>query len=382
MSSAISRRDALRSLGAAGAAAMLRGGRGEAQDSAIRVAGVPVEVAIAVSGEHSVRVSVIPIENGRPKPIPLDGSLARPSAAAAAPVAQIVSLSATGKRVRCGAFTVSVAAPLTVRVEAADGRLVQQLQIDGGTGACRFPIGGAPLLGLGQGGPQFDRRGSTDQMRSGQGGYRLRTHGGRMPVQWLVGTAGWAMFIHHPLGTFDFSGPEGRFDPGPAGLPLDLFIVNANDATGARQPARVMAEYARLTGHPEMPPLWSLGYQQSHRTLAGRDEIIGVARTFREKKLPCDALIYLGTGFTPSGWNATNGSFAFNQRLRRSAKGHRRAARPGLQGRAARGHPGSRAARDRDRRVRPRAIRRGGGRLLLERAPQGLRARRGRLVAR
>ena len=36
-----------------------------------------------------------------------------------------------------------------------------------------------------------------------------------------------------------------------------------------------------------------------------------VARTFREKKLPCDALIYLGTEFTPSGWNTRNGEFAW-----------------------------------------------------------------------
>jgi alpha-glucosidase/alpha-D-xyloside xylohydrolase len=63
-----------------------------------------------------------------------------------------------------------------------------------------------------------------------------------------------------------------------------------------------------------MPPRWSFGYQQSHRTLAAREEILAEARTFREKKLPCDALIYLGTGFCPSGWNTQNGSFAWNTR--------------------------------------------------------------------
>ena len=73
-----------------------------------------------------------------------------------------------------------------------------------------------------------------------------------------------------------------------------------------------MAEWARMTGHPEMPPLWALGYQQSHRTLASREEVLSIARTFREKKLPCDALIYLGTGFCPSGWNTGHGSFTFN----------------------------------------------------------------------
>ena len=45
-----------------------------------------------------------------------------------------------------------------------------------------------PLLGLGEGGPQFDRKGSIDEMRNGQEGYRLRTHGGRVPIQWMVST--------------------------------------------------------------------------------------------------------------------------------------------------------------------------------------------------
>jgi len=81
------------------------------------------------------------------------------------------------------------------------------------------------------------------------------------------------------------------------------------------EPATIMAEYACLTGRPELPPLWSLGYQQSHRTLASREEILEEGKTFREKRLPCDALIYLGTGFTPSGWNTNNGEFGFNQKV-------------------------------------------------------------------
>ncbi len=84
---------------------------------------------------------------------------------------------------------------------------------------------------------------------------------------------------------------------------------------GAREPAAILEEYAKLTGYPEMPPLWSLGYQQSHRTLASREEILQEAKTFREKKLPCDTLIYLGTGFCPSGWNTDNGEFAFNKKV-------------------------------------------------------------------
>ena len=47
-------------------------------------------------------------------------------------------------------------------------------------------------------------------MRNGQGGYQLRTHGGRVPIQWLIGTAGWALFIHQPFGTFDLKARPGR----------------------------------------------------------------------------------------------------------------------------------------------------------------------------
>ena len=145
-------------------------------------------------------------------------------------------------------------------------------------------------------------------MKSGQGGYELATHGSRVPVQWLVGTGGWAMFIHHPVGAFDMTGRQGRFMPFTPGFPLDLFVV------AATTPAAVMTEYARLTGFPEMPPLWSLGYQQSHRTLGSPAEILTEAKEFRRRKLPCDAFIYLGTGFCPNGWNTDNGEFTWNSR--------------------------------------------------------------------
>jgi alpha-glucosidase (family GH31 glycosyl hydrolase) len=76
-----------------------------------------------------------------------------------------------------------------------------------------------------------------------------------------------------------------------------------------------MSEYARLTCHPELPPLWAFGYQQSHRTLASHEDVLAEAKTFREKRLPCDTLMYLGTGFCPSGWNTENGSFSWNKRV-------------------------------------------------------------------
>src|SRR6202050_4293413 len=83
----------------------------------------------------------------------------------------------------------------------------------------------------------------------------------------------------------------------------------------AATPRPHRAKFAELTGHAALPPLWSLGYQQSHRTIASREEVLQEAKTFREKQLPCDALIYLGTGFCPSGWNTENGSFVWNRHV-------------------------------------------------------------------
>jgi alpha-glucosidase/alpha-D-xyloside xylohydrolase len=293
----------------AAGAAVLAHGRVQADEQVLQVAGRDVEIQMTPVSGFTFRLSVLPLQNGKPIEPASDGSLEERSWAAPA-----VKLSGAVREqtVKMGAAQVKVAtSPLTFTVETASGELVQRLTIDGDTGAVKFSTGSAPILGLGEGGPQFDRRGSTDRMRSGQGGYQLRSHGGRVPIPWVIGTSGWAMFFHQPFGTFDFTGAESSFHPAlpAAELPLDIFVVVSRD------PRTIMAEYAGLTGRPELPPLWSLGYQQSHRTLASREEILEEARTFREKKLPCDALIYLGTGFCPSGWNTNNGEFQFNAKV-------------------------------------------------------------------
>ncbi|HYL84716.1 MAG TPA: TIM-barrel domain-containing protein [Candidatus Angelobacter sp.] len=302
------RREALKELGVA-CAALLLPGKTHAEEPKLRIAGQEVEIQIAAVSAHTARLSVLPIQNEQVVPVPLNGSLVQTSWGV--PLAKLRGMQgAKQPSFKSGEWSVKVSPePLTFTIETAGGEKIQQLTVDRDSGHVSFLTGNSPLLGLGEGGPQFDRRGSTDRMRSGQGGYRLGTHGGRVPIPWLVGTAGWALFFNQPFGTFDFTGSEGKFQPASpeAALPLDIFVV------AAREPATIMAEYARLTGYPEMPPLWSFGYQQSHRTLASREEILAEAKTFREKKLPCDTLIYLGTGFCPSGWNTQNGSFEWNK---------------------------------------------------------------------
>jgi alpha-glucosidase/alpha-D-xyloside xylohydrolase len=290
----MNRRSALKRIGIAGAAAVLRIDAG-AQGEALSVGGTPVEVRIGSLSPVTLRLSIVP--RGTAPELNRDGALAafdeRRATVRAGPHA-------------VGDLRVTVTgAPVTVRVAEASGKSVQELALDD-TGVFQFLAGKAPLLGFGEGGAQFDRRGVVDGMRNGQGGYQLRTHGGRVPIQWLIGTDGWALFIHQPFGAFDLRGERATMTAASP-LPLDCFLVVSKD------PATIMREYARITGLPEMPPLWSFGYQQSHRTLAGPDEVMWVAKTMREKKLPCDTLIYLGTDFCPSGWNTHNGEFEWKK---------------------------------------------------------------------
>jgi alpha-glucosidase/alpha-D-xyloside xylohydrolase len=299
---AITRREAVARLGSAGAGLVLLGPTVGWRGAALRAAGRQVGIVASAMSAATLRIRVLP-DGATSAGDPHDGALVERAWPPEVPLA-----AADGSETAVGGFLVGVGgAPLRIRVRRPDGPILQEMVVDEATGATTFEMGDGPLLGLGQGGPQFDRRGEAYRMRNGQGGYELRTHGGVVPIQWLVSTDGWALYVHWPLGTFDLTGSRGRFDPPEdAPLPLDLFVVDAAD------PAGTMAEWAALTGKPEMPPLWSFGYLQSHRTLAGPDEVRWVARTFREKGLPCDALIYLGTGFTPAGWNTNNGEFAWN----------------------------------------------------------------------
>ena len=296
-SKSLPRRNALKLLGGAIAASCFDFPALIFAEEQIKIAGRAARISVASISPHTVRIRIT--ESGAASTLNdgavLEAQLRQPA----------TRKSIAGPRVSIEH------SPVAIKISDSAGRPVQQLGIDEETGAVTFTLGDGPILGMGEGGPQFDRRGNLDPMRNGQGGYHLRTHGGRVPIQWLIGTSGWAMFVHQPLATFDLTGSQGKLtanDP-KAALPIDIFVVNV------KEPAQAMAEYARITGHPEMPPLWSLGYQQSHRTMTSRDEILSVARTFREKNLPCDALIYLGTGFCPSGWNTENGSFQFNRRV-------------------------------------------------------------------
>jgi alpha-glucosidase/alpha-D-xyloside xylohydrolase len=281
---------------------------------AAHIVAAPMRLEMAAWNEQTVRIRLAPAEQALAMPAwdESSGFLAQP------PPVEVVKLPVGEgqKEARLGAWrAVVTAAPFRLRLEKS-GRLVQELGLDEPTGALTFALGHGPVLGLGEGAPQFDRRGELYLLKNGQV-QDTRKFGARIAVPLLIGTEGWALFIHTPAGDFDLRGKCGMFQPKDQGAApgLDLLVIDASD------PAVLMAQVARLTGAPALPPKWALGYMQSHRTLENTAQMLNVADTFRQKKLPCDAVIYLGTGFCPAGWNTKHDSFEFNPKVFTGAPG-------------------------------------------------------------
>jgi alpha-glucosidase/alpha-D-xyloside xylohydrolase len=276
-----------------------------AQAEGIRYGGDPAELSVSALSERTVQIIIAPLdEKANPRPAPPSTVLVQQRPKLLLRRREL----AAEEAVSAGKLRVRVKpGPLSIAVAGSSGKIVQELVLAGADGAMSFHAAG-PVLGMGEGAKQFDRRGALYPMRDGWGAWNRPVLGSWIAVPFLIGTDGWALFVHQPWGEFDLRGREGRFKPsgGRRGQPLELFVIAWDE------PADVLQEYVRLTGRAVMPPKWALGYMQSHRTLSGPEEVLGVARRFREQKLPCDALIYLGTGYCPAGWNLGHGSLRFN----------------------------------------------------------------------
>ncbi|HDP79042.1 MAG TPA: alpha-glucosidase, partial [Mesotoga infera] len=66
---------------------------------------------------------------------------------------------------------------------------------------------------------------------------------------------------------------------------FDLFVF-------FEKPEETLRDIFRLTGNPVFLPIWSLGYHQSRWSYADEESVLEIAKQFRERKIPCDA-IYL-----------------------------------------------------------------------------------------
>ncbi len=302
---AISRRTFMSSGGALAVSSCLGQTTQSVPSQPLRIGGRPALCRLTALSSHTLRITLAETREDFRQ---IDGSPVLVRREWPAPLAVLQSIDPDSS-IHWGSRVLRFNAwPLAVSLYGAGQKPLQRIAVDQNGDSFTFPTGNAPLFGLGEGGRQFDRRGATYAMRHGQHMPDLLVTGARMPVPWVLSAEGWGVFIHKPFGQISLQEDQAvfrRWDSESA-LPLDVFLV----ATST--PALALKEYCSITGFPHLPPIWALGYQQSHRTLQNRAEVLGEADMFRQKQLPCDVLIYLGTGFCPSGWNTGHGSFTFN----------------------------------------------------------------------
>jgi len=85
---------------------------------------------------------------------------------------------------------------------------------------------------------------------------------------------------------FDF-GKESQdyFSFGAEGGELNYYFF-------AGPPKKIIEEYTAMTGRSPLPPLWTLGYQQSRYSYYPESHAREIVRTLREKKIPADAIYF------------------------------------------------------------------------------------------
>lgn len=104
----------------------------------------------------------------------------------------------------------------------------------------------------------------------------------------INGGASYGIFLDNTWRTwFDF-GKQFRDSIafGAEGGPLDYYFIYGPS------PKQVVEGYAYLTGKPPLPPLWSLGFQQSHYSYTPESKLREIADRLRADRIPSD-VVYL-----------------------------------------------------------------------------------------
>jgi alpha-glucosidase len=209
-------------------------------------------------------------------------------------------------------------APLQLSFAGPDGEWLLREPADGGmeilqpSGRVRasFEFSGEQhFYGLGQGGGRLDRLGTVRQLWNSHLGHGP---GSDIGIPLLISSRGYALFFDNPA---DGSLAVGRSDNGVRIVyaaergPLVWYFLIARDLRA------LLGEIAELLGPAPLPPRWALGFLQSTRHFQDAAELARLPRTIRDKRIPCDALIYLSTYGEALGWNRGVGHLEFQPEL-------------------------------------------------------------------
>ncbi len=149
---------------------------------------------------------------------------------------------------------------------------------------------GERFIGLGE------KTGDLDRKGNGYTNWNTDAYGYQTGQDPLYATIPFYIGIHHNLNygifmdntfqtDFNFGASNNRFSSFAArGGEMNYYFIYHKSV------ADIIKSYTSLTGRMKMPPLWSLGYQQNRYTYYPDTEVLRIAQTLREKKIPADGI--------------------------------------------------------------------------------------------
>jgi alpha-glucosidase len=201
--------------------------------------------------------------------------------------------------IKTKSFVLSITkSPVRFRFYTLDGQLINEDDRSFGTSwngeqvtTYKRLLDGERFIGLGEKTGPLDRRGTgyqnwnTDSFAYSTGADPLYC-----TIPFYIG-------IHHGLsyGIFFDNSYKSFFNFGASNNRFTSFAADAGEMNyyfmfGSVK--EIIQHYTFLTGRMEMPPLWSLGYQQCRYSYYPDKEVLSLARTFREKEIPADTIVF------------------------------------------------------------------------------------------
>ncbi|GEP92946.1 alpha-glucosidase [Chitinophaga terrae (ex Kim and Jung 2007)] len=149
---------------------------------------------------------------------------------------------------------------------------------------------GERFIGLGE------KVGNLDRRNEGYTNWNSDKFGYATNVDPLYATIPFYIGIHHQLNygiffdntwqsDFNFGASNNRFSSfGARNGEMNYYFIYHQTLAG------IISSYTSLTGRMPLPPKWSLGYQQNRYSYYPDVEVMRVAQTLREKKIPSDGI--------------------------------------------------------------------------------------------
>jgi alpha-glucosidase len=146
------------------------------------------------------------------------------------------------------------------------------------------------FIGLGE------KTGNLDRAGNAYTNWNSDVYGYNVAADPLYSTIPFYIGLHHRLqygiffdnsfqSDFNFGASNNRFSSfGARGGEMNYYFLYNSSVAG------LIRSYTQLTGRMTMPPLWSLGYQQNRYSYYPDTEVLRIAQTLREKKIPADGI--------------------------------------------------------------------------------------------